>query len=40
MLKDSTQTIEIYPIKGALHGEDMVVDLRSEGKGDLRGRRL
>jgi len=25
VLKDDTRTIEIYPIKGALHGEDMVV---------------
>ena len=25
MLKDSTQSIEIYPINGALHGEDMVI---------------
>ena len=25
VLKDSTQTVEIYPINGALHGEDMVV---------------
>src|SRR6185295_20235139 len=25
ILKDETQTVEIYPLHGALHGEDMVV---------------
>lgn len=25
VLKDDTRTVEVYPIKGALHGEDMVV---------------